>query len=111
VAQARLDDEHAVSRVIQGVIVGIGFLGGGAIVKQAGLVRGAATAAAVWTTAALGVAVAARALAIAVFLALLGFGTLRWLRLLRRTAVNGREAGDEAEAAAEPRPRSPPPPP
>jgi len=47
------------SRVIQGVIAGIGFLGAGAIIKNRGQddVQGLTTAAGVWMTAAIGVAV------------------------------------------------------
>ena len=47
-----------VSRVIQGVFAGIGFLGAGAIIKQSGReqVRGLTTAASLWTTAAVATA-------------------------------------------------------
>jgi putative Mg2+ transporter-C (MgtC) family protein len=87
ISQSGLDnDEQALSRVLQGIIAGIGFLGGGAIVKQGLTVKGAATAAAVWATAALGVAVAVGEFGIAVALGLLGFGTLRWLKPLKRRA-------------------------
>ncbi|MDY0747585.1 MgtC/SapB family protein [Paucibacter sp. R3-3] len=46
------------SRVIQGVITGIGFLGAGAIIKATseGEVQGLTTAAGIWMTAAIGVA-------------------------------------------------------
>ena len=44
------------SRVIQGVVTGIGFLGGGVILHHRGNVDGLTTAAAIWTTAALGAA-------------------------------------------------------
>ncbi len=87
VAQSGLhSDAQALSRVLQGIIAGVGFLGGGAIVKQGMTVRGAATAAAVWATAALGVAVAEGEYAIAIGLGLIGFATLRWLRPLKRAA-------------------------
>ena len=47
----------ATSRVIQGIVTGIGFLGVGVIIRdQAGHVRGLTTAATVWVTASLGVA-------------------------------------------------------
>jgi putative Mg2+ transporter-C (MgtC) family protein len=54
-AGMRLDD---LSRVLQGVTAGIGFLGAGAILKQRDRndVRGLTTAASIWLTAALGVA-------------------------------------------------------
>jgi len=86
VAEATLTDEHAVSRVMEGVIAGVGFLGGGAIVKQGPNVRGAATAAAVWATAALGLSVGRGEYGIAIALAVIGFATLRWLQPLRRVA-------------------------
>lgn len=45
------------SRVLQGIIAGIGFLGAGAIIKSkgAGDVRGLTTAASIWLTAAVGI--------------------------------------------------------
>ena len=48
----------AVSRVLQGLIAGIGFLGAGCILKADGdeNVRGLTTAASIWMTAAIGVA-------------------------------------------------------
>lgn len=47
------------SRVMQGVLSGVGFLGAGAVIKLSrdGEVRGLTTAAGIWTTAAIGVAV------------------------------------------------------
>jgi putative Mg2+ transporter-C (MgtC) family protein len=48
--------DHAISRVIQGLVAGIGFLGAGAIVKgrPGEEIEGLTTAASIWTTAALG---------------------------------------------------------
>jgi putative Mg2+ transporter-C (MgtC) family protein len=46
------------SDVLQGLMTGIGFIGAGAIIKQARDVHGVATAAAVWTTGAIGASVA-----------------------------------------------------
>ena len=54
--------EHvdAMSRVIQGIIAGVGFLGGGAILKSAvhegEAVHGLTTAASIWVVACLGIA-------------------------------------------------------
>jgi putative Mg2+ transporter-C (MgtC) family protein len=47
------------SRVIQGLVTGIGFLGGGAILKKAEEheVEGLTTAAGIWMTSAVGIAV------------------------------------------------------
>jgi putative Mg2+ transporter-C (MgtC) family protein len=51
-------DAAAPSRVMQGVVTGIGFLGGGVIVHHAKLdgVEGLTTAASIWTSAMLGAA-------------------------------------------------------
>lgn len=47
----------AVSRVIQGIIAGVGFLGGGAILKsEKEMVHGLTTAASIWLVASLGIA-------------------------------------------------------
>lgn len=47
------------TRVIAGVVSGIGFLGGGAIVHQGLNIRGLTSAAVVWTSAAIGLALGA----------------------------------------------------
>ena len=74
------------SQFLQGLMSGIGFIGAGAIVKHGGDVRGVATAAAVWTTGAIGVAVAYGYYAIAVSLSAINLVILdlSW-RLVRRT--------------------------
>lgn len=53
--------EDAASRVVQGLLTGIGFLGAGVIVRRSGetFPRGLTTAASVWVTAALGAAAGA----------------------------------------------------
>lgn len=48
--------EIQLARVIEGVVTGIGFLGGGAIIKSDQRVRGATTAAMIWTVAGVGLA-------------------------------------------------------
>ena len=56
---AAIDDGmqlDALSRVIQGVVTGIGFLGAGAIMRTGSGVQGLTTAATVWVNAAVGVA-------------------------------------------------------
>ncbi|MGH9042879.1 MAG: MgtC/SapB family protein [Acidimicrobiia bacterium] len=47
-----------VSRVASNIVTGIGFLGGGAIIKEGATVKGLTTAASLWVTAAVGSAVA-----------------------------------------------------
>lgn len=49
-------EDAELSRVLQGIIAGVGFLGAGTIVKNSGEdVRGLTTAAGIWLTAAIGV--------------------------------------------------------
>src|SRR5579863_5011768 len=69
-------DPTAQSRIIQGLVAGIGFVGGGAILKSEGSVHGTATAASIWTTGVLGAAVAQERYLVAVVLAALNFFTL-----------------------------------
>lgn len=52
-AMVRLDT----SRVIAGIVGGIGFLGAGAIIQARGRVQGMTTASGIWMTAAIGVSV------------------------------------------------------
>lgn len=68
----------AQSRVIEGLLAGMGFIGGGAILKQGASVHGTATAASLWATGAIGVAVGLGAIDVAVMIALVTFLTL-WL--------------------------------
>lgn len=57
-ALARLaaDDFGEISRVLQGILGGVGFLGAGVVLHREGGVRGLTTAAAVWVASALGIA-------------------------------------------------------
>ena len=45
------------TRIISNIVTGVGFLGAGMIIKEENKVRGLTTAATVWTTAAVGLAV------------------------------------------------------
>jgi putative Mg2+ transporter-C (MgtC) family protein len=91
VGQEILDSAEAVSRVMEGIITGIGFIGGGAILKNVvkgeSYVRGTATAASLWLTGAMGLSVAAGRLEIALVLSVLTFVTLRMLTSAK-TMVN-----------------------
>jgi len=79
-----------VTRIASQIVVGIGFLGGGAIIKYGASIRGLTTAASLWVTAAVGTAVGVGALVLGsvttgiTLLALVGLRPLR--RTLRRLA-------------------------
>lgn len=70
-------NEQAMARLLYGLMTGIGFIGGGAIMKDRGSVHGTATAASIWCTGAIGAAVAFGEDIIAAALALFALATLR----------------------------------
>jgi putative Mg2+ transporter-C (MgtC) family protein len=78
-----VDSPDGMSKVIEGVITGIGFIGGGAILKQGTTVQGTATAASLWATGAIGVSVALASYDVAVTIAVFTFLTLRLLTLVK----------------------------
>ncbi len=81
------------TRVIQGVVTGIGFLGGGAILKLADSqqIKGLTTAASIWLTAAIGVAVGLGRIGFAALTCLFAFVILEALyQLDQRIAGSGR---------------------
>jgi len=68
------------SRVLQGLVTGIGFVGGGAILKSEKSVHGTATAASIWNMAVVGSAIAFSMYGIAVVLVVINFISLRMLK-------------------------------
>ena len=72
------------SRLLQGLITGIGFVGAGAIIRDGLAVRGTATAASVWNAGVIGAAVALDRFGIAITLALLNVFSLKVLLPLKR---------------------------
>lgn len=74
---------EAQARVVQGIITGIGFIGGGAIIKTDETVTGTATATSIWTTGAIGIAVAWGRFEVAVLLSVLTFITLKFVYRLK----------------------------
>jgi len=74
------------SRVIQGIVAGIGFLGAGAIIKLSDKeqIKGLTTAASIWVTAAIGIAVGMGRETTAVLCAILAFIILSVLRGIER---------------------------
>src|SRR5260370_32563572 len=69
----------AQSRIIQGVVAGIGFIGGGAILKSEGGVHGVAAAASIWNIGVGGAAVAQNRYLLAAMLAALNLFPPRYL--------------------------------
>ena len=94
------------SRVMQGVIAGVGFLGAGTILKDNSqgdappLVRGLTTAAGIWLTAAIGVACGLGEEATAVLSALIVWAILSAVPLLLRKPASHPPAPASAAALA-----------
>ncbi|HUB80117.1 MAG TPA: MgtC/SapB family protein [Bryobacteraceae bacterium] len=90
-------DLAAQSRVIQGLVAGIGFIGGGAILKTEGqnsYVHGTATAASIWSFGVVGAAIAQNRWLLAILLAALNFFALRFLYPLKVKLMARKERGD-----------------
>lgn len=84
------------SRIMEGLMTGIGFIGGGAILKQGDRAKGTATAASLWATGAIGAAVGYGQLDIAVILSLVTVLTLVVMTPLRKV-VQERTSEDRDE--------------
>ena len=65
------------SRIIEGIIVGVGFLGAGTIIASRERVRGLTTAASLWMTCMIGIAVGAGKYILAIIVAVVAFIILR----------------------------------
>lgn len=84
------------AHILEGLMTGIGFIGGGAILKQGDRATGTATAASLWATGAIGAAVGYGQLDIAVILSLVIFVTLSLLAPLKKVVKESAEADKSA---------------
>ena len=78
------DDPSAMGRIVSGVVTGIGFIGGGAILKKDGMIEGTSTAAAIWSAGCVGVAVAMGRLEIAVLISVFMVGIFYFVSPLKQ---------------------------
>lgn len=93
-----LDGDVAQSRVMEGVITGIGFIGGGAILKNSNTVSGTATAASLWATCAIGVAVAWQRFEIALVLSVVTFLTLQLMPEIKPLVKSGSDSDSNSDS-------------
>ncbi|MCO8161926.1 MgtC/SapB family protein [Pseudomonas sp. 21LCFQ010] len=99
-------DDTALSRVIQGIVAGIGFLGAGTILKEhaknISQVKGLTTAAGLWMTAAIGVAAGMGREVMAILSTLLALGILSLVpHVVDRHEPKQKNHGDGAESGNE----------
>lgn len=79
-------DQYSTSRIASNIVVGIGFLGAGMIIKHEDKVKGLTTAATIWATAAMGLAASYGMFILAALTAVLIYATLsvphlsKWIR-------------------------------
>lgn len=97
-------DSDGLSRVIQGIVTGIGFIGTGAILKQSEKleVHGLTTAAGLWMTAAVGVGVGLGRIGISIVSVIFIYVTLSIFGMIEksvetRAALNKKHLEDNAE--------------
>jgi putative Mg2+ transporter-C (MgtC) family protein len=91
---------HEASRIIAGILTGVGFLGAGLIIRSAsGEVRGQVTAAMLWTMSSIGIIIGAGHEVLGIILTLMAYMIMAWedwplinrlkLRLAKRQAKEG----------------------
>jgi putative Mg2+ transporter-C (MgtC) family protein len=89
---------EAMARIVEGIITGMGFIGGGAILRMKDSVKGTATAASLWATGAMGTAVGLGSYDVAVVLAGVTIITLWLLSPLKPNLIKDGQADPEASA-------------
>jgi putative Mg2+ transporter-C (MgtC) family protein len=73
IGRGMLEGAEPQARLLYGLMTGIGFIGGGSILKDGGSISGTATAASIWNTGAIGAAVAWQRYEIAMALSVINF--------------------------------------
>ena len=81
------DNPEAMARIVEGLITGMGFIGGGAILRLKDSVKGTATAASLWATGAIGVSVGLGSYDVAIVIALITIATLWPLAVFKRKII------------------------
>lgn len=82
------------ARILEGMMVGVGFIGGGAILKKGMQSTGTATAASIWATGALGGAAGYGLYDVAAILSVSTYATLRFVAPLKKAAQTQAPTGD-----------------
>jgi putative Mg2+ transporter-C (MgtC) family protein len=81
------------SRVIQGIVTGVGFIGAGSILKleQEHRIRGLTTAAGLWVTAAIGIACGLGTIGLALIATVMTLIVLRVLQAIEAHAIDAKD--------------------
>lgn len=100
IGRSVLEGSESHARLLYGLMTGLGFIGGGAIVKERGSVSGTATAASIWNTGAVGAAVAWHRYEIAISLALVNFALILFGTSAKTWIPHERDRGDRSQSDA-----------
>ncbi len=87
---------EGMARILEGIIAGMGFIGGGAILRLENSVKGTATAASLWVTGAIGVAAGLGSYDVAIVLSLITIITL-WPMAVFKEKVITKTTGKTAK--------------
>ncbi len=87
------------SRIAAGVVTGIGFIGAGAIIRYGMSIKGLTTAASLWITSAVGLAIGCGYYEAGFFAAVISLVTLLFLRSYGKNLIFGKKAGPKKEVA------------
>ncbi|MGP4845975.1 MgtC/SapB family protein [Marinobacter sp. 1Y8] len=93
---ARIDP----TRIVEGVIGGIGFLGAGSIIQSRGNIQGITTGASIWTAGAIGVACGIGNIALACMVTLLALVIMVVLGRFEHEVINGK-SGKSADTTSD----------
>ena len=88
------DHPEAMARIVEGLITGMGFIGGGAILRMKESVKGTATAASLWATGAMGTAVGLGSYDVGLMLSALTIVTLWLLSPLKHNLAHDEDRED-----------------
>ena len=93
IAAGMTANSDAISRVIQGIVTGIGFVGAGSILKRENeqTIQGVTTSAGIWMAAAIGVTVGLGGLGLALMATLLTLIVLRATLWIENRAINNKD--------------------
>lgn len=92
---------EGMARILEGIIAGMGFIGGGAILRLENSVKGTATAASLWATGAIGVSVGLGSYDVAIVIALITIATLWPLTVFKQKVIeNPKPPGRRKKAPA-----------
>lgn len=82
---------EGMARILEGIIAGMGFIGGGAILRLENSVKGTATAASLWATGAIGVSVGLGSYDVAIVIALITIATLWPLTVFKQKVIENQK--------------------